>query len=51
MRILIIEDDKSMQKLLLKLLYEESNTVDLCYDGLEGLEYARQLNMIVYLLI
>ena len=41
MRILIIEDDKSMQKLLSKRLCEESYTVDSCYDGLEGLEYAQ----------
>jgi len=41
MRILIIEDDKFMQKLLSKRLCEESYTVDSCYDGLEGLEYAQ----------
>lgn len=41
MRILIIEDDKSMQKLLSKRLSEESYTVDSCYDGSEGLEYAQ----------
>lgn len=41
MRILIIEDDKSMQKLISKRLREESYTVDSCYDGLDGLEYAK----------
>ena len=41
MRILIIEDDKSMQKLLSKRLCEESYTVDSCYDGLDGLDYAQ----------
>lgn len=41
MRILIIEDDKLMQKLLSKRLCEESYTVDSCYDGLDGLEYAQ----------
>lgn len=41
MRILIIEDDKSMQKLLSKRLNEESYIVDGCYDGIDGLEYAQ----------
>jgi DNA-binding response OmpR family regulator len=41
MRILVIEDDKSMQKLLSKRLGEEIYTVDSCCDGLEGLEYAQ----------
>ena len=40
MRILIIEDDQSMQKLLNKRLTEESYAVDSCYDGEEALEYA-----------
>lgn len=41
MRILIIEDDKSMQKILSKRLREESYSVDCCYDRLEGLEFAQ----------
>lgn len=43
MRILIIEDDKSMQKLISKRLSEESYIIDSCYDGLEGLEYAQSV--------
>lgn len=41
MRILIIEDDLSLQKILAKRLCEEHYLVDLCCDGLEGLEYAQ----------
>jgi DNA-binding response OmpR family regulator len=41
MRILIIEDDLSLQKILAKRLCEEHYLVDLCSDGLEGLEYAQ----------
>lgn len=40
MRILIIEDDVSMQKLLAKRLNEEGYASDSCYDGAEGLSYA-----------
>lgn len=43
MRLLIIEDDQSMQKLLRKRLMEESYAVDSCFDGEEGLEYALQI--------
>lgn len=41
MRILIIEDDPAMQKLLSKRLSDEFYTVDLCCDGLDGLAYAQ----------
>lgn len=44
MRILIIEDDKSLQKLLQKRLNEEKFVVDACFDGEEGLEYALQID-------
>lgn len=40
MRILIIEDDLAIQKLLQKKLSEESYAIDFCMDGEEGLDYA-----------
>jgi DNA-binding response OmpR family regulator len=40
---LIIEDNRSMQKLLSKRLVDESYAVDSCFDGEEGLEYALQV--------
>lgn len=43
MRMLIIEDDRSMQKLIRTRLVEENYAVDSCFDGEEGLEYALQV--------
>lgn len=40
MRILIIEDDVTIQKLIYKRLSEESYAVDFCSDGENGLAYA-----------
>ena len=40
MRILIVEDDRSMQKLLSKRLLEEGYTVDGCSSGIEALGIA-----------
>lgn len=40
MRILVIEDDKKVAGFLKKGLKEEGYSVDVCYDGEEGCEYA-----------
>ena len=40
MRLLIVEDDKKLAGYLTKGLTEENYTVDVCYDGAEGLEWA-----------
>ena len=49
MRVLIIEDEKSMAELLKKGLEEENHRVALAFDGLEGLDLARvyEFNVIV----
>ena len=41
MRILVVEDDKSLHRIISKRLHEEGYTVDDCYDGEEGLAYAQ----------
>ena len=40
MRVLVIEDDRRLAKLIKKVLQEEDFTVDMAYDGDEGLEIA-----------
>lgn len=40
MRILVIEDDVSLQSIIVKRLSEEGYTVDGCLDGADGLDYA-----------
>jgi len=40
MRILVIEDDKKVAGFLKKGLKEECHSVDVCFDGEEGCEYA-----------
>lgn len=39
MRILIIEDDESLHRILSRRLTEEGYAIDGCYNGQEGLEY------------
>lgn len=39
MRILIVEDDPSLHKIISRRLKEEGYAVDDCYDGEEGLDY------------
>ncbi|MGL4483581.1 MAG: response regulator transcription factor [Anaerovoracaceae bacterium] len=43
MRILIVEDDKNMQRLLEKRLKEESYSVDSCNNGEEALDFAQMV--------
>jgi two-component system OmpR family response regulator len=40
MRVLLIEDDRRLAKLIKKVLHEENFTVDISFDGDEGLEIA-----------
>lgn len=39
MRILVVEDDKSINKAITKTLQAEHYSVDSCYDGAEALDY------------
>lgn len=41
MRILLCEDEKSLNKLIKQRLVKEGYAVDACYDGMEGLEYIK----------
>lgn len=50
MRILIVEDDRRLARQLKKGLEEHSHTVLLAFDGLEGLEAARQAHFEVLVL-
>ena len=42
MKILLIEDDRKLCGMLRFQLQEESHTVDICYDGRDGLEFFLQ---------
>src|SRR3982074_3241093 len=41
MRLLIVEDERKLARLLSGLLEDENHTVELAYDGEEGLEFVR----------
>ena len=41
MRLLIVEDERKLARLLRGLLEDENHTVELAYDGEEGLEFIR----------
>ncbi|MDD2992156.1 MAG: response regulator transcription factor [Pygmaiobacter sp.] len=43
MRLLIVEDDRDLHRILTKRLSEEGYVTDDCYDGEEGLTYAQVL--------
>lgn len=43
MRILVIEDDASLHRIISKRLKEAGHSVDDCFDGEEGLDYAESL--------
>ena len=40
MKILVIEDDVSLQNIITKRLHAEGYEVDSCFDGQEGFDYA-----------
>ena len=40
MRVLVIEDDAALNGILAKRLAEEGHSVDCCFDGRDGLDYA-----------
>lgn len=40
MRVLVIEDDAALNGILAKRLTEEGHSVDCCFDGRDGLDYA-----------
>ena len=40
MRILVVEDEKRLAQNLQELLRREGYTVDVCYDGVSGLDNA-----------
>ncbi|MBR5488492.1 MAG: response regulator, partial [Firmicutes bacterium] len=39
MRLLVVEDEKNLNKLITKKLTSEGYTVDSCFDGLEAMDY------------
>ena len=43
MRVLVVEDDKVLHHMLVKRLKEEGYSVDGCYDGESGFDYADSL--------
>lgn len=43
MRILVIEDDAALHRIISKRLKEAGHSVDDCFDGEEGLDYAESL--------
>ena len=44
MRILIVEDEPKVASFIRRALEEESYAVDVCHDGLQGLDFAREIN-------
>ncbi len=44
MRILIVEDEPKVASFIRRALEEESYAVDVCHDGLQGLDLAREIN-------
>ena len=40
MRILVVEDEKNMNRIISETLEDEKYSVDRCYDGQEALDYA-----------
>lgn len=40
MRILVVEDEKNMNRLITEALEDEKYSVDSCFDGVEALDYA-----------
>lgn len=44
MRLLIAEDEKELNRVLVKRLEGEHYTVDACYDGDTALDYIRMLS-------
>lgn len=43
MRLLVIEDDKSLNSIITKRLKEDGHTIDSCLDGSSGLDYAQAM--------
>ena len=39
MRILVVEDERDLNRILTKTLSAEGCSVDACFDGLEALDY------------
>ena len=50
MRILLIEDDRELADYIIRALGEEQHSVEVCYDGLAGLEAARQSSFDILIL-
>lgn len=50
MRILVIEDEPKVASFIRRALQEESYAVDLCLDGAEGLEFAKDITYDVVIL-
>ena len=40
MRILVVEDEKHLNRIIAEALEDEGYSVDSCYNGMDGLDYA-----------
>ena len=47
MNILLVEDEKRLSEVLVKILQENKYTVDAVENGSDGLLYAQKVNMIL----
>lgn len=50
MRILVAEDEKNLNRIISEAMEDEGYSVDSCFNGLDGLEYARAANYDVIIL-
>lgn len=50
MRILVIEDEKNLNRIISEAIEDEGYSVDSCFNGLDGLEYARAASYDVIIL-
>ena len=50
MRILVAEDEKNLNRIISEAMEDEGYSVDSCFNGLDGLEYARSVKYDVIIL-
>lgn len=50
MRILVVEDEKNLNRIISEAMEDEGYSVDSCFNGLDGLEYARSAKYDVIIL-
>lgn len=50
MRVLVVEDEKNLNRIISELMEDEGYSVDSCFNGLDGLDYARAASYDVIIL-